>query len=1210
SLNQTVLLDNVYCSLLYSLTASEIGINLLYEWLQINPQLIKGISGQMLCLARQENGVTYANASPLYWLSSSEIGQKILYLLLRENPQLATEITSKALGLPRTGANTPPLYWLSCTTTGCVILDILQSKNHELAKTITEANLSLKINTRTTEHKPFNSQGKTNIHTVASKSQLSTTKLFYDADIEELHIPQPWTYVAAPQKQQQIRLLTSIPKQKSPKQASLIIKFNQTVHYFCATTSTLPITPLPPSFLQVTGSTTVPKDPPKQRPDVLLYFKYPEGTDRTKPPISLRAMLSDKRYKPTMTQLVDLMTKVCAEMDWLPPALTFYPSFDTIFITNLKEIGTDKAIEFQLCPSALLMTDELAPGMERYKIHRRMTAMLFLQLATQTMDLNEPILAKKINEAQEKYPAFIAAFTELWDSTCKQKITLGEQTHPMQQLSPTIGGLNKICSDKIQAWNATEFSALLSGAACNYSRTISSASTDALLNLYQNSSAEDKLKMTRHLAQSVELLVPSEQSKLTDPDSKSKSMHWINRMNLISALLQELEHQGDYEALHETQQRLLEAGIGKQLGSNLADHNGKFALSVLVPVLKVSVWMSFQFATLNTRLINGRNAKKMARMLFDMAAKEAPHMPPAESQQYILMILIMSDFGSWLKQDAPTADDIDAKLLTLWNTLDLQLLLDFGLPCYRESLSDETTKLIEKKLEQHITRLIQKSAQTPLSDSEQQQLRTSLSYLKSIAWRAHEQIANASFVSIYTGYFLALIFATPQQTMFYKPKPLLSIKPQAHSMQQLVDAAHASMNEPHTVSSRQQRKLAPSPHHLRGNDSIHNLTISSHFFPDAATSGAPIDITQFIFSLPENKQVHYRHDIEKDIIDKTILHSIKSDEFKKSNKAFIPTTLHTAQRICTVQNKNTGTQGMFDVLLVDAGDSNSVLIGLTSNKTLDGENSIPGATVTSIALDTATGNIRFFDAKNDIQMEYPYTKPVHSGSKVSFGITGTKVYCIVDGTFYPPISGFELPVGADIHPLIRIGCPGVKLIPRVMGGLWTLERNPDGSLRHTPSNPIAHSLYLADLRTKVCLHYHPHKHATGIDGFTELLSSLQLIAKQELDIQLDLLMILLARHECLNENCAMPEILKNLISDVSNQPIALDAKESHMAISPERLIEITKVLGLTELESAIKQRFSEKPSVVPLSLFAPDKKSAHSNDEGNNAQISIKRTHT
>ncbi|WP_133135437.1 hypothetical protein [Legionella rowbothamii] len=1218
SLNQTVLVDNVYASFLYSLTASDIGIDLLYEWLQAYPPLIKGISGRMLCVARPENGVIYANASPLYWLCSSEIGQKILYLLLRENPQLATEISSKALCLPRTGANTPPLYWLSCTTEGCVILDILQSKNKELAKTITEANLSLKANIRAPEHKPLNEfiTSHTAFHSTG-QSDVSPTNLFQDADIEELHVPKPWTYVAAPQQQQQIKPFTSTPEQTSPKQGSLIIKSNQTVHYFCATTSTLPITPLPPSFLQASGFITVTKSPPhpNQPPKVTLYFKYPEGTTRAKPPISLRTILNDKQYKPTMTQLVDLMTKITAEMDWLPPTVVFYPSLDTIFITSPEKIGSDKPLAFQLCPSALLLTEELAPDLKRDKIHRRMTAKLFLHIATQTPNLHEPLLTEKITEAQKRYPAFIAAFTELWKSTDTQEITQEGPTLSLQQLSPTVGAFHKIRLDKLQTWNATEFSTLLSGVACNHSRTISSVSADALLNLYKNSSAKEKLEMTKHLAQSVELLIPSEQSKLTDPDSKSKSMHWINRMNLISALLQELEHQGDYEALHETQQRLLEGGIGKHLGSNLADHNGKFALSVLVPVVKVSVWMAFQFATLKTRFIFDRNVKRMAQMLFDVVTKEegqrdeVPSMSAHESQQYILMMLIMSDFGSWLKQDALTSEDIEAKLLTLWNTIDLQLLLDFGLPCYRESLSDETTKLIEKKLEQHINRLIQKSAQISLSDSEQQQLRTSLSYLKSFAWRAHEQVTNASFQSLYISYFLAIIFTKPQQTVFYESKPLLPIKPRVHSMQQLVDAAQTSISQPQAVSKRQQRKLALSPHHLIGFDSSHQHKVSSHFLPNASTAGAPVDITQFIFSLPENKQVQYRHDIEKNIIDKTILQTIKSDELKKLNKAFIPTTLTTAQRICTVQNKNTGTQGMIEVHIADAGDFNSVLIGLTSNKTLDGEKSIPGTTATSISLDIATGNIRFFDAKNDMHMEYPYTKPAHSGSKVSFGITGTKVYCIVDGTFYPPIRGFELPEGADIHPLIRIGCPGVKLIPRVMGSLWNLDRHPDRSFKNAPSNPVAYNLYLAELRTKVCPHYHIHKHATGIDGFTELLSSPQLIAKQEPGILLDLLMTLLARHECLAQNCAVPEILQKLISDLSTQPVALDAKESHVTTSPERLLELTEVLGLTELASAIKQRFREKPSVAPLSLFAPERKPTHSGDEINNAQISIKQTH-
>ncbi|MFJ1267819.1 hypothetical protein ACD661_04490 [Legionella lytica] len=1185
SLNQTLRLNGADCSLFYSWTASESKIDFLYEWLQINPQLSKGISGKMLCLVRPESGVMYANASPLYWLSSSGIGQNILYLLLGKNPQLATEITKKALCLPRTGANTPPLYWLSCTPTGRIILDILQSKNKELAKVISEAKL---LNAGTTEDKTLN-ELITSRSELNSQSQLTaiihmsapTTKLFPGAS--ELHIPLPWNYVSAPEKQQKVTLLDS----HRPEQESLIIKPNNAIHYFCATTFKLPITPLPPSFLQATGYIV---NKAKQPAEIILYFKYPEGTNHTKPPVSLRTLLLDPQYKPTMTQLVDFMTKISVEMDWLSSDLTFYPSLDTIFITNPEQIGTERAFKFQLCPSALLLNVELKPGLERYQIHRHMLAILFLHLATQTTDLNEPMPVEKINAAQQKYPAFIAAFIELWESTCKLEVTPEGRMRSMQQLSPTISALHKIRITENQTWSTAEFFALLSGTASNHAEILSSVSAPALLNLYQNSNAEDKLLMTRHLAQSVELLMPRDKSDLTVPSSISKSERWMSRMNLISALLQELAQQDNLDSLHQTQQRLLAAGIGNQLGGNLSSHNGSFALAVLVPAIKVSTWMSFQFATIKVRLIFERNVKKMAQMLFDatVSKENSAYITTTECEQYILMMLIMSDFGKWITpslNSLPNPDDIDTKLLTIWNNIDLQLLLDFGLPCSHELLSPMTTQLIEKKLGQHVTRLIQKSTHAPLSDNEQQQLCTSLSYMKSFAWCAHEQVTNASFQSLSTSHFIALAFSKPQQTVFYEQKSLPPINPIAPSMQQLVDAAQASINQPLAVSSRQQRKLALSPLHLIGCNSAHNPIASHHFIPDAAASGAPKDIEQFIFSLPANGLIQYHHNAETGNVTKTSFHSLRAHELKKLKQKFIPTTLSTAQRICRVQDKKTGTQGMFEVGVVDAGESNSLLIGLTSNKTLNGENTIPGATATSIALDAATGNIRFL-AEDGKQIEYPYTKPIHSGSKVFFGITGKEVYCIVDNTFYPPIRGFELPVDADIHPLIRIGCPDVKLSSRVMGAVWTMARNADGSLLHAPSNPVAHSLYLAELRTQVCPHYHAKKQGTGIDRFTELLSTPQLIAKQELNIQLDLLMTLLAGHECLAEHCVAPPIIRKLISDI-NCPVTA---------SPERVLELTNLLGLTELESAIKQRFSERSSVVPLSLFTPDKPPVHSNE--------------
>lgn len=1223
SLNQTALLDDVYASFLYSLTASNIGIDLLYEWLQAYPPLIKGISGQMLCVARPENGIIYANASPLYWLCSSEIGQKILSLLLRENPQLATEISSKALCLPRTGANTSPLYCLSCTTTGRAILDILKSKNHELNQAVIEENLSLIATARASEDNPLNgfvsqnnlnfqSQPKVIIHTFSPKSQTSTTNLFHEADIKELHIPQPWTYVAAPEKQQKVTLLP-LPEKEGREPKSLVIRSHETIHYFCATATKRPLAPLPPSFLQAAGFTVQKAaHAPNQPTEIRLYFKYPEGTNHTKPPISLRTLLSDKQYQPTRTQLVDFITQLIAEMDCLPPNLNFYPSLDTVFIINPKKIGTNRPLKFQFCLSALFLDKELEPGLDRNKIHCRMTAMLCLHIATQTIDLNEPTLLQKINVAQKKYPALIAIFTELWESTCKQEITQKKHIQLMWQISPTINTLHKIRSTKSQTWNTAELFALLSGTACDDSESISQASAAALLNLYLNSDAEDKLKMTRLLAQCVELLMPCEKSAWTDPRSKSKSGSWISRINLISALLQELAQLDDLDTLHQTQQRLLAAGIGNQLAGNLNDHKVNFISPTLVSSIKASTWMSFQFATIKTRFIFENNVKKLAQMLFDATKPQvsgrgtiSSYMTTTECEQYILMLLIMADFGKWIKQPSHNSllnpDDIDTKLLNVWNNIDLQLLLNFGLPSSPDSLSDETIELIKKKLEQHITRLIQKSAQAPLNDREQQQLSISLSYLKSFTWRAHEQVTNISFQSLYTSHFIALIFAKPRHTVFYEKKPLLPITSLAHSMQQLIDAAHASTNQTQAVSSRKQQKLALSPHYLREVDSRHRRKAYHHFTPDAATSGAPEDIEQFIFSLPEGGLIQYYCNAKTDLFKKNSFHSLHSRELEKIKQQFIPETLSTAQRICKVEDKKTGTQGLFEVRVIDAGDSNSLLIGLTWNKTLNGENTIPGATAMSIALDSASGNICFLDAKNGAKIEYPYTKPLHSGSIVSFGITGKEVYCIVDNTFYPPISGFELPLGADIHPLIRIGCPGIKLSSRVMGAIWTTERNPDNTFKYALSNPLAYNLYLAQLRTTVCSHYTPQKHKMDIDVFTELLSTPQLIAKQELNIQLDLLMVLLAKHECLFERCVVPGIIRKLISDILNTPVT-DTQKYRIRISQERIIELVNVLGLTELESAIKQRFSEKPSMVPLSLFAPEKKPVQSNDKVNQAQ--------
>lgn len=154
-------------------------------------------------------------------------------------------------------------------------------------------------------------------------------------------------------------------------------------------------------------------------------------------------------------------------------------------------------------------------------------------------------------------------------------------------------------------------------------------------------------------------------------------------------------------------------------------------------------------------------------------------------------------------------------------------------------------------------------------------------------------------------------------------------------------------------------------------------------------------------------------------------------------------------------------------------------------------------------------------------------------------------------------------MGANIHPIIRIGSPAVKLKTQGMGAKWTVERPPDGSLIDANTNPVAHELYLSELRTKVCPHYHAQilnqQRILLIPGFNERLNNPALIVAQNINTQFNLLMVLLAKQHCTGETCAAPSFTRTLIGDISNTPIQHAGQRLNDIITPAFAIYIRSI---------------------------------------------------
>jgi hypothetical protein len=983
-----------------------------------------------------------------------------------------------------------------------------------------------------------------------------------DAALTALKLPTPWPYQTATIAD------TKLLKLQDGPQESYIAKAGT---YLQLKSQELPVNGLPEPFLRLEGF--IYNQSTKQ---VLLYAPLPAPSNPEHPPKTLTEILAAP-IKPTTTQIIDLITEIAQKVSYLNQGLVFYPSVEAIYITNTQEIGTEKPLTFKFCPSALKLRQELPPELPRHLVHQRMTAILALQLAIQSGNLQAPDVAKKMMQARSHSPALLALFTELWNA----------HQHPNAQepdfirLSPTLDALNQIRDRKKQSWSMEHLPALISGAACNHSFTISSVATEGLTSLLKTSSPRQQHLILELLAHHIEFLVPQRKSVLSDPASVSKSKHWINRMELLVQILQYMHQQGKKEQLQTLQQRLLTANIGLQLGNSLAGHQGKIALSVLIPVAKLTAWMSFQFQTMGARLIFDRNVRKMAGMLYDNQRKK-PELA-TETQQYVVMMLLMSDFGQWLNNQA--AGPIDSQLQASWDNIELQTLLDYGIPCCPSNLSKTTIAKITQKLETHISRLIEQSAEQKLTATEQKQLHSALQYLKQFAWNGQTQVNNHSFAVDNSSDFLAQLFgASPVPRLMQQPPGNKQAKLAVHSLDELFTLLNNSPMDATTPSPQEKRPLPIK----------HESTDSSKLYtPIPAQAGAPQDITHFKFNLSENSGYVYPHKIENEI-QVPIYSSIQSlplDELKRNNMSLVPTTLTTVHRICTVLPTHEGTQGAWEAKLLNGGDNRNVLFGISWDRQHDGEQSIPGTTATSIALDAASGIIHYRDPESKEPKEYRFI-PMHTGSALFIGISGRQIYFVVNGIASPPIPDFLLPVGADIHPLILIRCPGVKISTRVMGARWSNARDINNDLIDAPSNPVAHAFHLANLRPTTCLHYYAQltqqQRIDAIPTFTKLVNNQALIAKQEIATQFNLLMLLLAKHECTNETCISANFIQNLRNDLARSSIALDnAAELETLISPSHIIQLAQILGLKELESILGSQINPVSTLTGPRFFSP-----------------------
>ncbi|CDZ78389.1 hypothetical protein BN59_02699 [Legionella massiliensis] len=905
-------------------------------------------------------------------------------------------------------------------------------------------------------------------------------------------------------------------------------------------------------------------------------------------PVKLRQLLEQYKAQPNMSQIIDLMTSICDEIDYLSQDLVFYPSIDSIYIINPQEIGSNNPLQFRFCPSARKLTTELASGIERHVVHRRMLAQLFLLVGAQTTQLNDPKLAAKIKHGWSHSPAFMTLFSELW------KAGTHNGTKKIIELSPSLQALAQIRSQEKNNYKIEQVPGLISGLTCHGSSTMHKNAVDGLWRFFLSATKKEKVQTIYLLSHCIELLVPqvSGPTSIPDPASATRSAFWIQRMLLIAAVLQGIEQSGDYELLQQVQQRLIEADIGKQLDGRVASNNSKFNLKVLLAMTLVTVRMALQNNTMRSRFIFDYSVRKMSSFLLQAIPKS--YIQENDAYRYILIMLVMSDFSSWLN----IKDPIDNKLQAIWSKASEELFLQDVLPACPTSLSPGTAKAIVSKLEAIVVRMIQQKEYG--TEQGLNKLQYCLDHLSTFAWNGQEQAARLSYKSLYQSHFTSLIFRNPRHTLFYDgSQQQFPVSPSLNFLCEWMDSAAFQPNVLQAPVVRRQFKSSLRTHDFVGIVESHKLSIMS--MPAPFKAGAPLNKDAVFLALPANSGVAYY--APAGVPNLNLVQSLGEEELRARGIQFRPLNLTTTQRICSVVDpkEHIGTQGLFEVRVFDAGEHRKLLIGLTWDKGLDGDPCLPGSTATSLALDCATGHIKYLDDAGK-QLELPYTKPIHSGDKVWIGICNNQVYFAVNETFYPPIPNLELPLGADVHPLMRFADLGIKISTEVMTSPWDLRVDANKVSIHATTNPLAYAFYSAGIKVKFCPHYHAKQNPRQQEPsqLTKLLQSPQQLADLPDEALRVILMIVLAHKECIRNSCPATETLR--VTKANIIAAAQPNKNSSARDFRQTLVTLAQKLDLPELATLLQAEPSTSSSFLPnFSMFNVKQADTHPKAAPSNA---------
>jgi hypothetical protein len=298
------------------------------------------------------------------------------------------------------------------------------------------------------------------------------------------------------------------------------------------------------------------------------------------------------------------------------------------------------------------------------------------------------------------------------------------------------------------------------------------------------------------LARSACVFIPKREhgTLLQHAESLSLSTPWIQSMKILENILTGLIRYGDLEALRRTQRVLLRGGLLLQIHALLDGYQKSSCPEVVIAIIKMSVLMAWQFPTAVFRWVCEGNVRKLCRTLVEFCLMNL--VTREERDQYIIMMLIMSDFGYWLHYSGGGGGDRDKVmhndndhaaasaherskqwlrkennvLQNIFDECSPRLFIEFGLASWnpKTSPSFRTRMQIYRKMQWCFDKL---TANHHMSSVGGPLLHTLLQYAVSFAWNSHDIVPTTSCLGMYRAAVASVLFCHHGHSLFYHCDP-------------------------------------------------------------------------------------------------------------------------------------------------------------------------------------------------------------------------------------------------------------------------------------------------------------------------------------------------------------------------------------------------------------------------------------------------------